>query len=141
MLNQSTTFDIREAESLCYDRFSRTIELNSRGRHNNNGGKIAPKRQLGSGNGNSSRFPGTRRSTTSELSRTSRIRQRFGSTVDFIIVSRGQVRPTNDFERTQLRNQCKRYAVVYVIEKALQNTCSDMNWCEVPLFFISTIFE
>ena len=35
-------------------------------------------------NGNSSRFPGTRRSTSSELIRTSRMRQRFGSTADFI---------------------------------------------------------
>ena len=33
--------------------------------------------------GNSSRFPGTRRSTSSELVRTSRRRQRLGSAIDF----------------------------------------------------------
>ena len=34
-------------------------------------------------NGNSSRFPGTRRSTSREFVRTSRKRQRLGSTVEF----------------------------------------------------------
>ena len=33
------------------------------------------------------------------------------------------------------------FVIVYVIEKALQSTCSNMNWCEVPLFSKSTIFE
>ena len=45
---------------------------------------MGEKGQLSSENGNSSRFSGTRRSSTSELLRTSRIRQRFCSTVDFI---------------------------------------------------------
>ena len=30
---------------------------------------------------------------------------------------------------------------MYVIEKALQGTCLNVNWCEVPLFSKSTIFE
>ena len=36
----------------------------------------------------------------------------------------------HDLKHTQLRNQCNRNAVVYVIEKALQCTCLSMNWCE-----------
>ena len=38
------------------------------------------------------------------------------------------------------RRVYNRHAVMYVIEKALQSTCLNMNWCEVPLSSKSTIF-
>ena len=72
------------------DRFS----LNSRGRHNNNGGGGGGNSTLGITRQRERKlvtFPSIQRFTSSELLRTSRIGQRFGSTVDFITKSGKQL--------------------------------------------------
>ena len=60
----------------------RALNLTSRETYKTGGNELGRDHSAGE-NGNSSRFPGTRRSTSSELVRTSRKRQRFGSTVEF----------------------------------------------------------
>ena len=67
----------------CDDRFSRTKFDFARTYKMGGGGGLLGRDHLACENGNSPRCPGTRRPTSSELVRTSRMKQRFGSTLDF----------------------------------------------------------
>ena len=68
----------------CDDRFSRT-KFDFAGTYKMGGGGLLGRDHSACENGNSPRFPGTRRSTSSGLVRTSRKRQCFGSAVDFYL--------------------------------------------------------
>ena len=101
----------------CNDRFSRT-ELGFAG-NVQNGGKLLGRDHSAYENGNSSRFPGTRRSTSSELIRTSRIRQ---SLVPQYFYSRSGQQATWPLAYSSLQSP-KLYKVA----------AFSTDWCEVLL--------